>query len=268
MRIDRRRSIINRVRDTSLYRGDRRGHFLHIPKCGGTTIRYIVEAAAGLMDLPVYNEAGAFREAKIGADPVFSMSHQSPDDLFNRVDTAYFTVLRDPATRVYSLLSHLARRQALGPEHHDRLMDDMTDHDLNHATCLLGQSDGHANLDVLLERAKVRLARDVLFFGFQDRLDEFSALLACFLGLEGIIFPVFQIGEARHPLTAKNETRLTQATRHDAELITFARALYQERFGGLFEDASFRVPRRRVPYISISVDPMTSTVHQEQIVFA
>jgi hypothetical protein len=263
-------SLVNRVSRPTLLRGDSRAHFLHVQKCGGTTTRYILEAACQVLGVGVENQAGAFLDAAAKAnrsDPHFILSHDPPPDLFDRTDTHYFTLLRDPITRIGSLISHNARSsRGLGLSH-DEIFESMTEWEFNQATCLIGWAPGSNDLDDMLDRAKSRLRDGVLFFGLQEKYQEFGSLLATFLGFEGLIFSRYQVRDTECRLSPKNLERLPEKIHHDAILYAHARDLYEEKFAPLFPDATFRKPRPGVEYLAVRYDADTHTVAVDKLVF-
>lgn len=259
-----RLTLVNRVADPALYRGDRRGHFLHVPKCGGTTVRYLIEAAADLMDLPVANEAGSFTTTRRGGPPVFSLAHNPPPDLFARDDTLYLTLLREPVDRARSLIGHSIRRTGGTP---GAVIDRLTPAMLNHATWLLGTGPDGRPLDEALDTARQRLVTGLHLFGLQERFDEFAALVATFVGVEGLIFPPFQQRPADLHLTEAQERRLFDATAHDRALYEAAKDAYRHRFAPYFASGTHKARRLGVPYLAVTPNDDSGTVDARQIVF-
>jgi hypothetical protein len=187
MIVDQATTLVNRVPQPTLFRGGSRAHFLHVMKCGGTTTRYIVEAACGLLGVAVDNEAGVFlcdAAAARDHEADFVLSHAPTPDLFDRNDTHYFTILRNPIERVESLITAFARSPRGRRKSHDQIFQSLTDLEFNETTGLLGWAPEGGNLDNMLERAKTRLRDEILFFGFQEKYHEFAALLATFIGFE------------------------------------------------------------------------------------
>ena len=114
MKIDVGKSLVNASEGKNLCRAGRRLHFLHVPKCGGTTTRYLLEAAATIQNDSVFNEAGAFSREEMHFDDETAarvvLSHSPPKSRFDDEDTAYLTILRDPGRRCCGMF----RRVALG----------------------------------------------------------------------------------------------------------------------------------------------------------
>jgi hypothetical protein len=268
--MDQATTLVNRVPKPTLFYNDSRAHFLHIPKCGGTTTRYILEAACSVLGAAVANQAGGFLDNAAPArdqEAQFVLSHAPPPDLFDRNDTHYFTVLRNPIERVESLITHISRSPRGRGKSHDEIFQSLTDLEFNQATGLLGWAPESGNFDKMLERAKNRLREKVLFFGFQEKYHEFAALLATFIGFEGIIFSKYQVTDTKCRLLPENRYHLTKRVCHDAELYAYALNLYEKSFASLFKDGSFRKARIGVPYLSVRYDSDTKTVGLDQLVF-
>jgi hypothetical protein len=268
--MDHARALVNRVPKPTLFYGDLRAHFLHIPKCGGTTTRYILEAACSVLGAAVDNQAGSFLDVAAPArdqEAKFVLSHAPPPDLFDRNDTHYFTVLRNPIERVESLVTHIARSPRGGGKSHDEIFQSLTDLEFNQATGLLGWAPESGNLDKMLERAKNRLRKKVLFFGFQEKYNEFAALLATFIGFEGVIFSKYQVTDTKSRLSPENRYHLRKRVYYDGELYAYALNLYEKTFASLFKDDAFRKVRIGVPYLSVQYDSDTKAVSLDQLVF-
>jgi hypothetical protein len=270
MIVNQARTLVNRVPQPDLFYNDSRAHFLHIPKCGGTTTRYIIEAACGLLGVAVDNQAGSFLDDAAPApdqEARFVLSHAPPPDLFDRNDTHYFTILRNPIERVKSLITQIERSPHGRGRSHDEIFQSLTDLQFNQATSLLGWVPEGASLDKMLERSKTRLRNDILFFGLQEKYHEFAAMLSTFLGFEGFIFSKYQVTHTECRVSPENNYIFPKRIHYDAELYAYAQTLYEKKFSSLFTDGAFRKTRNGVPYVSVQIDPDTKSVNLDQLVF-
>jgi len=271
MIVSQARTLVNRVPQPALFYDDSRAHFLHIPKCGGTTTRYIIEAACALLGVTVDNHAGSFLDDAVPArdqEARFVLSHAPPPDLFDRTDTHYFTILRNPIERVKSLITGIARSPHGRGRSHDEIFQSLTDLQFNQATSLLGWVPEGASLDKMLERSKARLRDDILFFGLQEKYHEFSAMLSTFLGFEGFIFSKYQVTHTNCRISPENNYILSERIYYDVELYAYAQTLYKKKFSSMFKDGAFRKTRIGVPYVSVQFDPDTEMVNLDQLVFS
>jgi hypothetical protein len=270
MLVKQTKNLVNRVSQPNFFYNGSRAHFLHIPKCGGTTTRYIIEAACGLLGVVVDNQAGSFLDDAAPAraqEARFVLSHAPPPDLFERNDTHYFTILRNPIERVKSLITQIQRLPHGQGRSHDEIFHSLTDLQFNQATSLLGWMPEGASLDKMLARSKTRLRDDILFFGLQEKYHEFAAMLSTFLGFEGFIFSEYQVTHTECQISPENNYILSKKIYYDAELYIYAQKLYRKKFSLLFKDDLFRKTRIAVPYVSVQFDQETNTVNLDQLVF-
>ncbi|MEQ9333913.1 hypothetical protein [Thalassobaculum sp.] len=264
MYIERKLQLVNRLDRPDLARGDRRVHYLHVPKCGGTTLRYVLEGFAATRGLSAENEARRIEGVApdLGKAQVV-MGHEFPSDGLTRNDTCYFTVLRDPVRRLRSLVGMLAERDSLPPEDIAR---NLTWKQANWAVYLLTGATGPE--DGLVARAKDALENRVHVFGFQENLNEFVALLAATLDVDGVIFPSFQFTPNSLRVDDKFDSMFAAMATADRELFDFARALYRERFASRVspEDASRRQIGRN--YLCIRIRAEDDHVDVSEVTFS
>ncbi|MEQ8334328.1 MAG: hypothetical protein RH950_14050 [Nisaea sp.] len=242
-----------------------------MPKCGGTTTRYLLEAAATIRGDTVFNEAGAFSrdEVKPGDEATarIVLSHSPPKRRFDDEDTAYFTVLRDPVSRGTSLLQHVTARNSGARWNPEKILEGLGPAAFNHATHLIGWQAGDDDLERSLARAKRRMESDLAFFGLQERFSEFASLLAGFVGLEGFIYPRFQVAEVECDITDVMLERLHERSWLDRELYRFAETLYEERYSGIFEDDRYLKLHPERSYVSLEYDGQNDVVEQSLVKF-
>lgn len=240
-------SLANRIDAALLSRSGRRLHFLHVMKCGGTTLRYVLEGYASLNELNCVNEArrsgSDFPDLSVGE---VVMGHRRPTDGLTRDDTCYITLLRDPVSRLRSLVT-MAMDRTGGPT--DEIVSRLTWADANSATALL--TGATTAQEGLADRAKELLENRIHLFGFQERLAEFMGLLAAVLDEEGIIFPVFQSGNPTLEIAEKYGSRFAELAATDAELFAFAKRLYAERYAPLVEASLLREPQPGRAYLCL-----------------
>lgn len=271
MKIDVGKSLVNASGDKNLCCAGRRLHFLHVPKCGGTTTRYLLEAAATIRGDTVFNAAGAFSREDVRlvdeATARIVLSHSPPKRRFDDEDTAYFTVLRNPVSRGTSLLQHVAARISGARWNPEKILGGLSSAALNHATHLIGWQAGDNDLERSLARAKRRIESDLAFFGLQERFSEFVSLLACFVGIEGFIYPRFQVAEVECDISDVMLERLHERSRFDRDLYRFAESLYQERYSKLFADDAYLKPRQMHSYVSLEYDDQNDVVEQSLVKF-
>lgn len=263
MYIDRKPRIVNRAALPDLARGDRRVHYLHVPKCGGTTLRYILEGYAAMRGLRSANEA---RRVK-GVSPDLStaeivMGHERPAEGLTRTDTCYVTVLRDPVRRLRSLVGMIASRHRLAPE---AIVEDLSWKQANWAVHLLTGATGPEGRPA--DRAKEALLSNVHVFGFQEDLINFMALLAATLGVDGVVYPSFQYTPADRRVDHRFDSTFASMASADRELFDFARDLYQKRFAPSIADAE---PSRPIPgrtYLCVRVFEARAHVDVSEVRF-
>ena len=167
MHIGTRLTLVNRAPiDRPTCRG-RRIQFLHIPKTGGTTFRYIMEGYAAVKGLKSLNEARMMAEtpgAPVDLGPArLAMGMRPYPDLLRRADTCYLTLLREPVQRLRSRISMLADRAGTGWRHQ---IDQLAWQEANRACHLL--SGGMEAPETALLAAKSALEHKVHLFGLQE----------------------------------------------------------------------------------------------------
>lgn len=257
-------SLVNRAPGASRVSAGERVHFLHVPKCGGTTVRYILEAFAATRGIASVNEARRTGGVRPDTDAgLVAMGHLPPPSLF-RADTRYFTILREPYDRLVSaVLTHSAKTKTAVPD-----VIRTIDETFGNAATVLLAGPGPSDLPSSLDRAKQTLESRLAFFGFQERFEESLALLAGLLGVDGIISPIFQLTrEARKSEVALDE-RLRRLCAYDIELFDFAQQLYDDRHAPVLRQAEITVRRPGVRYLAVRILPGTPNVDASEIEFS
>jgi hypothetical protein len=264
MYVDRKLQIVNRAARPDLARAGRRVHYLHVPKCGGTTLRYVLEGFAATRGLTSANEARRTgdRSPDLVAAQV-AMGHARPADGLSRSDTCYFTVLRDPVQRLRSLVAMMVRLRQLSPE---AAVENVDWVQANWAVHLLTGATGPEG-DPVSEAKRVLESR-VHVFGFQERMAEFMALLSAVLEIDGIIYPAFQFTPEGRRLDERFDAAFVEKSSADRSLHAFAQDLYRDRFAA---PAGAEVLNRRMPdrtYLHISVEPNRSDIEVSEVTFS
>ncbi len=263
MYINRKPRVVNRAPRPDLARGDRRVHFLHVPKCGGTTLRYVLEGYAAVRGLTSANEAR--RENGVSPDLSASqivMGHDRPVEGLTRSDTCYLTVLRDPVLRLHSLVAMTARLQKRPA---NNIVEDLSWVQANWAVHLLTGAESPDGDPV--SEAKRQLETRVQLFGFQERLDEFMAMLASLLEVDGIIYPSFQYTINKQRLDQRFDAEFEARSGSDRELYEFARDLYRDRFGPPMDPKAIE---RRIPgrsYLRIQAELGATSIDVSEVRF-
>lgn len=263
MHIDRRYQIANAAALTTLARRDRRVHFMHVAKCGGTTLRYVLEGFANLRGLDCVNEA----RRQDGTIPSLSggqvvMGHRRTEDLLTRDDTCYVTVLRDPIRRLRSHVQmHMERFGRSG----EALIDELRWSDANAAVHMLTGALGPEGDPV--GAAKSALEQRVHLFGFQEDFDRFIALVATMLELDGIIYPRFQQAAPDQVLNDRHDALFAELSQADQLLFDFARELYQRRWGDVLAAVETGKAQADRPYMAVRVEDGAEFVDVSTVYF-
>jgi hypothetical protein len=263
MYVDRKPHLVNRAARPDLARGDRRVHYLHVPKCGGTTLRYVLEGYAAIRGLTSANEARRIggKSPDLSAAQV-AMGHERPAEGLARGDTCYFTVLRDPVQRLRSLVAMIVRLQKRPPE---TVVDELTWTQANWAVHLLTGATGPDGDPV--SEAKRQLETRIHLFGFQERLDEFMALLAAMLEIDGVIYPAFQFTPEKRRIDQRFDAELEARSEADRALFGFAQELYRDRFA---PPAEAQPRDRRIPgrsYLQVRAEPGSRNIDVSEVRF-
>lgn len=263
MYVERKPQIVNCAARPDLARAGRRVHYLHVPKCGGTTLRYVLEGFAATRGLISANEARRTGNTSpdLSASQV-AMGHVRPGDGLTRPDTCYFTVLRDPVQRLRSLVAMIVRLHGLAPE---AVVDDLTWTQANWAVHLLTGATGPDG-DPAAEAKRVLETR-IHLFGFQEQMTEFMALLAAMLEIDGIIYPAFQFTPSDRRLDERFDAAFAEKSSADSALYAYALELYRNRFALTAdpEALSQRVPDRT--YLHIRVERDRSDIDVSEVTF-
>jgi hypothetical protein len=223
--------------------------FLHIPRAGGTTFRWLIER-----NYPVRAIYADYRgEAVVPVDTLSPVhrerlrcvsSHQpfgTYDDFLNP-PVQVVTMLRDPILREVShyyyrqrLNSHSIHpiaRHASMQEYFEAVSEYRVD---NYQVRLLsGQGDsGEVNSDSLA-RAKENLASRISAFGLTEKFGESVALMARVVGWNRLAYVVRNQSRNRPGNPDSDEKLLALAsgvTRYDDQLYQLASTLFEKRLG-------------------------------------
>lgn len=263
MYVQRKFELVNRAQCPDLARGDRRVHYLHVPKCGGTTIRYVLEGFAATRGLSSANEArlGTGVQQEL-ANAQVAMSHSRPIDGVSRDDTCYFTILRDPIQRLRSLVAMIASRRGRPA---DGVVTELAWTHANWAVHLLSGATGPEGDPVGV--AKQVLQDRIHLFGFQERLTELMSLAAAMLDIEGIIYPAFQYTPPEFRLDERFDETFAEMATADCELFDFALDLYRQRFEGAVDPADLNRRMLDRPYLCIRAASGSKEVDVSQVTF-
>lgn len=256
---DLRFRLANVIHRPGLELGEDRLHYLHVPKCGGTTLRYILESLACVRGYSCVNEV---REDRPFADGKISMGHERPPDAFRRADTKYMVVLREPVGRLRSFVEMAADRHGRRPAD---IVEHLTWRQANYAVFLLSGTDGDSGDGV--SDAKRALEHGVALFGFQERMTDILRLLAGMFGFGGLVFQNFQTTPPSQQLGPEFDERFHDLTAPDRELYRFALELYADRFAGTeFKTGNDR-PEPGRPYLRVEVTPGAAAVTATEVYF-
>ena len=256
MPIQKTSTLVNRAPVDQLARQGRRVHFLHIPKTGGTTLRYVLEGYAALNGLRSVNEA---RRTEPGHEDL-SLGHivmgmRPQADIFRRADTVYLTVLREPVDRMRSRVAMLARVAGIGWDEQIRRMEW---EESNRVVSLL--SACHPGGGDAVSRARRALEGNVHLFGFQDAFDDLMCLLAAVLEVDGIIYPKFNRTAPEHRIDTRFDEAFAEMAADDIALYRFAAELYQERFATKLVPGLVNRPDPGRRYLRVVPDEETNSV--------
>ncbi|NQW11819.1 MAG: hypothetical protein HQ481_18305 [Alphaproteobacteria bacterium] len=265
--VDRSLNIVNRPPGLALALAGRRLEYLHIPKFGGTTVRYVLEAYAGTRALTSFNEGRANPTPAISrSEARIAMGHEPAIDQYQRDDTVYMTILRDPIKRLRSHAAMLTRAYGCSPAQALKRLDSV--HHNSACYILAGPEIGSAP-EARLDAAKRALENRIHLFGFQERHDEAMALLAAVLDVEGLIYPGFQHGAKRGAASDNTleEGHLATLCRYDRALDVFARELYASRWAPVFDGFALHEKRPGRRYLTIQMDTTAAAVIAGETVF-
>lgn len=264
MYVERTLQIVNAVSRPDLALAGRRLHFLHVPKSGGTTLRYALEGYAAVTGLTSANEArrvDGVRPTLDAAEVV--MGHQPPVEGLSREDTCYITVLRHPVERLRSLVGMIAARLGREPK---AVVDDLSWTQANWTVHLLTGATGPEG-DPVAEAKRLLEAR-VHIFGFQGQFLEFMALLAATLEIDGLIYPSFQYTPERKRMDDRFDDRLETLSVADRELFEFAAALYRRRFQPAIDPQELQNRVAGRTYLRIRAKPGDQSIDVSQVRFS
>ena len=243
-------SLVNAVGGAELAKRGRRVHFLHVPKTAGTTTRYVLEGYAAIKGLTCANEARRAEGEQINlTEDTIVMGHRRCPDILARDDTCYISVFRDPVERIESLIRMRTSRfgKSVG-----EVIDVFTWGEINSVTQLFTGAECAQDADV--EAAKQRLSSGLHLFGFQDRFDEFMAMLAGLLEIDGIVFPRFQVATNRVDFTKAQRAYIFTESRADRALYDFAKTLYASRVTPRFQFENLNEKRTGKHYLLIEIN--------------
>jgi hypothetical protein len=246
--------------------------FLHVPKCGGTTMnnilmknyRYRVDSYGNAFFPRYFPDEFVYLAQAPGREdtrrPVFFTGHfDIENDIFRYMPTRYvaITMLRDPVRRI---ISHYRFHASLPNSAVGRsiIEDDLTPTEyLDRYRSIIPlqfelfapRTDGEAAEEAQGDRVKEalrNLEERISVYGFLEQHDDFVVQLAAFLGLPDTNYVrALNQTPAEAPdvpeIAAANIESLRDVLAHDIAFYEGARALYEERCAALPFDLDARV---------------------------
>lgn len=209
-------AIANLPKPHAVAQADQAIIFLHLPKCGGTTLNRIIEweyhplrifSVDPIFFLWSFKKVNRWPKDRLGRMQVFK-GHM-PFGLHRKLPqpATYITFLRDPIDRVISAY-YFARNYKLHPKHHQVSRMTMEEYartwpNHNVQTKLLSgrpyTGDFHAGEcdSAMLEAAKENLATHFSLVGLTERFDECLAVLKIMFGWDIAQYADFNVTKKR-----------------------------------------------------------------------
>jgi hypothetical protein len=231
-------------------RQDRALIFLHLPKCGGTTLNRIIEweydplrvfSIDPILFLWSYKKLNRWPAERLGRMQVFK-GHM-PFGIHKRLpqNSTYISFLRDPVERVISAY-YFARNYVLHPLHawiSKLTLEQYVQQSPNHnVQCkyLSGRpfvGDYHAGPcnEEMLEMAKQNLVKYFSLVGLTERFDEGLAILKIIFGWEIAKYAKFNVTKSRlkkHSLPASTVELIADRNRFDMALYEYAIPIFDQ----------------------------------------
>jgi len=237
-------------------RGKRSLIFMHIPKCGGTTLEHLIAKNYQVNGVLHINAPALLRNPravfKRGVFPRAVMGHHKLNQpLYQLASRAFvhITVLREPVSRTLSYYNYL--RTSEGHGKHDSVKgltleefinsDELVELDNAQALRLAGvlrrrEIRRRRFGPETLEAAKETLTSRFSLFGLTERYDEFLIMLRRLLGWADIYYQRRNVSKGhteRAEIPAPVLDRIRERNSLDLELYRFASELFQDRCDGL-----------------------------------
>jgi len=224
--------------------------FLHLPKCGGTTLNRIMEwefnpmrvfSIDPILFLWSYKKLNRWSPERLARMQAFK-GHM-PFGLHKRLPqpSTYITFLRDPVERVISAY-YFARNYLLHPKHRwisKLTLEEYVQLSPNHnvqCKCISGRPfvgnhhSGPCDRDTL-EMAKENLQRYFSLVGLTERFDEGLAILKIMFGWQITKYANFNVTKSRAKQTSLPPSTvelIAERNKYDVELYEFAIPLFEQ----------------------------------------
>ena len=224
--------------------------FLHLPKCGGTTLNRIIEWEYPPLRIfsidPSFFRWSHRRVSRWPRERLAKMrvfKGHMPFGLHERLPqpATYITFLREPVERVISEY-YFALHYRLHPQHRRMQTLSLEDYALqtphhNLQTKLLAGRGNHPDFlagdcdEETVALAKDNLARHFSFVGLTERFDEGLAVLKLIFGwniAQYASFNVTRVRPKKDTVPAAVQAAIAERNRHDVALYAHVTTLYQE----------------------------------------
>jgi Galactose-3-O-sulfotransferase len=251
----------------AIAQGDQAVIFLHLPKCGGTTLNRIIEweynplrifSVDPIFFLWSFQKLNRWPRERLAGIRVFK-GHM-PFGIHRKLPqpSTYITFLRHPIDRVISAY-YFARNYKLHPKHHivrrmtmDEYVRSWPNHNVQ-TKYLSGRpftGDWHAGEcnEEMLELAKENLATHFSLVGLTERFDEGLALLKIIFGWNIAQYAKFNVTRSRprkNTLSSSTLELIAERNRYDVALYDHVVPMFEERFESFGEEAEIELARIR-----------------------
>src|SRR5258707_5872138 len=241
---------MNLTAESDIAQSDRALIFLHLPKCGGTTLNRIIEweynplrifSIDPILYLWSYQKLNRWPASRLAKLRV--LKGHMPFGIHRRLPQpfTYITFLRDPVERVISAY-YFARNYLLHPKH--RWISELTLEEYvrlspNHnvqTKYLSGREfvgDYHAGdcTEEMLAMAKENLVRHCSLVGLTERFDEGLAILKIIFGWQISKYAKFNVTKTRPKKTslpASTVDLINERNKYDVDLYDFGVPIFNE----------------------------------------
>jgi hypothetical protein len=241
---------MNVVTQAKAAQSDKTLIFLHLPKCGGTTLNRIIEweysplrifSIDPVLYLWSYHKLNRWPESRLAKMQV--LKGHMPFGIHRRLRRpfTYITFLRDPVERVISAY-YFAKNYLLHPKHHwisKLTLEEYVRVSPNHnvqTKYLSGREfvgDYHAGdcTDEMLAMAKENLVRHFSLVGLTERFDEGLAILKINFGWQISKYAKFNVTKIRlkkASLPANTVELIKERNRYDVSLYDYGVPIFNE----------------------------------------